>query len=104
MFRSFWFVSLSVSRIAYKVINGFACMKLLSEVYLGPKNILINLEDDPDYDRNPGSGSRSVSRGGSLQSLTDCLVIYVIRLFCNYRFASRYLIDDSTLKRYEFCL
>ena len=30
--------------------------------------------DDPDYDPNPGSGLRSASRGGGLQSLTDCPV------------------------------
>ena len=47
-----------VSRIAYKVINEFACMELLSKVYLGPRNNLIHFGDDPDYDPDPGSGSR----------------------------------------------
>ena len=72
-------VCLSVRhRITYNVVNGFACMKLLSEVYLGPRNNVIHFGDDPDYDPDPGSGWRSVSRGGDLKSLTDCLVIYVI--------------------------
>ena len=36
-----------------------------------------------------------------LQSLTNRLVIYML-LVCNYYFASRYLIGNSTLKRYVF--
>ena len=36
-------------------MKGFACMKLLSEVYLGPRNNLIHFGNDPDYD--PGSES-----------------------------------------------
>ena len=82
---SFWFVFLSVNRITYKVVSGFACMQLLSEVHLGPRNNLIHFGDDPDYDQHPGSGLRSVSRGGGFQSLTDSLVIYVINVqlaFC----------------------
>ena len=79
-------VCLSVcNRITYKVVDGFACMKLLSEVYLGPRNNLIHFGDEPDYDPDPGSGLRSVSRGGCLQSLKDFLVIYVISVqlaFC----------------------
>ena len=31
-------------------------MKLLSEVYLEPRNNLIHFRDDPDYDPDPGSG------------------------------------------------
>ena len=72
---SFRFVCLSVSRITYKVVNGFACMTLLSEVYLGARNNLIHFGDDPDYDPNPGSGLRSASCSRGLQSLTDCLLI-----------------------------
>ena len=53
MFRSFWFVCLSVRRIAYKVMNGFACMKLLSEMYLGPRKNLIHFWSDSDYDPDP---------------------------------------------------
>ena len=55
-FGRFWFVCTSVSRFAYKVMNGFTCMKRTSEVYLGLKNNLINFGDDPDYDPDPGSG------------------------------------------------
>ena len=51
-------------------------MKLLSEVYLGPRNNLIHFGDDPDYDPDPGFGLQSLSRGGGLQSLTDCPVIF----------------------------
>ena len=54
---TFWLVCTSVSRIAYEVMNGSACMKLLSEVYLGPRNNLIHFGDDPDYDPYPGSVS-----------------------------------------------
>ena len=59
MFWSFWFVCLSVNRITYKVMNRFACMKLLSEVYLGPRNNLIHFGDDPDYDMDSGYGLRT---------------------------------------------
>ena len=76
MFWSFCLVCTSVSRISVKVMNEFACMKLLSEVYHGPRNNLINFGDDLDYEPNPGSGLRSVLHGGGLQSLTDYLVIY----------------------------
>ena len=78
MFWSFLLDCTSVSRLAYKVMNGFACMKLLWEVYLGPRKNLINFGDAPDYDPDPRSGLRSVLQGGGLQSLTDCPVIYVI--------------------------
>ena len=54
---------MSVINIAYKVMNGFACMKLLSEVYLGPRNNLVNFGDGPDYDPDSGSGLRSVLHG-----------------------------------------
>ena len=84
MFWSIRFVCLSVSRITYKVMNGFACMTLLSEVYLGAENNLINFGDDPDCYPNPGSGLRSVSCSRGLQSLTDCLFICY---WCNYHFA-----------------
>ena len=50
MFWSFCLVCTSVSRIGDKVMNEFACMKLLSGVYLGPRNNLIHFEDDLDYD------------------------------------------------------
>ena len=48
MFWSFSLVCMSVSRIFYKVMDEFACMKLLSDVYLGPRNNLIHFGDDPD--------------------------------------------------------
>ena len=78
MFWSFWLVCTSISRLVYKVMNGFTCIKLLLEVYFGPRNNLINFGDAPDYDPDPRSGLRSALHGGSLQSLTDCPVIYVI--------------------------
>ena len=65
---------LSVSRITYKVMNRVGCIKLLSAVYLGPRNNLKKSWDDPDS----RFGLRSVSRGGGLQSLTDCPVIDAI--------------------------
>ena len=48
MFWSFSLVCMSVSRISYKIRDEFACMKLLSEVYLGPRNNLINFRGDLD--------------------------------------------------------
>ena len=39
--------------------NGFACMKLLSEVYLVPRNNLIHFRGDLDYDQDPDPGSGS---------------------------------------------
>ena len=74
----FLFAHLSVSKIIYKVMNRLACMKLLSEVYLGSRNNLINLGDHADYDTDTGSGLRSVPRLRSLQALTYCLVLYFI--------------------------
>ena len=45
---------MSVSRIAYKVMNGFACIKLLSGVYLVLRINPNHFGDDPDYDPYPG--------------------------------------------------
>ena len=78
MFWSFCLVCNAVSRIADKIMNEFACMKLLLQVYLGLRHNLINFRDDLDYDLDPGFGLRFVLHGGGLQSLTDYLVIYVI--------------------------
>ena len=66
MFWSFCLASTSVSRIADKVMNEFVGMKLLSEVYIGPRNNLINFRDDPDYDPESGSGLQSVLHGEGL--------------------------------------
>ena len=56
MFWSFCLVCTAVSRIADKIMNEFACMKLLLQVYLGPRHNLINFRDDLNYDLEPGSG------------------------------------------------
>ena len=47
---------LSVSKITYKVMNRFACMNLLSEVYLRSINDILNFGDHADYDPDTGSG------------------------------------------------
>ena len=61
-------------------------MKVLPEVCLGPRNQELHFVDDPDYDRYPRSGivfgSRRITmRSGGLQSLTDCLVFTILRVF-----------------------
>ena len=86
MFWSFCLVCTSVSRIANKIMNEFACIKLLLQVYLGPGHNLINFGDNLDYDLDPGFGLRFVLHGGGLQSLTDYLVIYVIGVQLSFCF------------------
>ena len=56
--------------------NEQICMKVLPEVCLGPMNNPLNLVNDPDYKQDLRSGSR----GGGLQSLTDCIVTNVINV------------------------
>ena len=58
-------------------------MKLLSEVYLGPRNNLIHFGDDPDYDQDPDPGSELLC----LLPMTKCIriqtfqTVYQIKLF-----------------------
>ena len=52
-------------------------MTLLPEVCLGPRTNQLNFVGNPGYDTDTGSGLRSLILGGGLQSLTDCLVIYM---------------------------
>ena len=47
-------------------------MEILPEVCRGPRNNQLYFGDDPDND--PESGLQNGSHGGSLHSLTDCLV------------------------------
>ena len=82
-------------------MNGFACITLLSEVYLGPRNNLIYFGDDPDYD--PDRYPYHAAEFAVSDRLSSNTCIHML-LVCNYHFASIYLITDSTLKRYVFCL
>ena len=84
MFWSFSLVCMSVSRISYKIMDEFACIKLLSEVYLGTRHNLIHFGDDPDKDPYPGSGSGllcllPINKVIRIQTLQT---VYQIKLFC----------------------
>ena len=57
------------------------------DMCLGPRNNTLNFEDDPDYDPHLENGSS----GGGLQSLTDCLVPYVITRNVDFRIIERFV-------------